>query len=267
MGRTRGTFNTRGMWLAGGVLAAVLALTGYAVLSGGDGDGGSTPAGSGGASASASASPGPSATYAPPEDWTEPNSWAALPRGKRTDEHGSEVGFPRSTEGAVAMMAAMNTTVIEDKRSTVDEQLRIYHSYVGKADRSADNAEQIEHQAVDTDKDLAQQMGVRPGGPLPVGAYVRSTAIGFKVIKKSDTEVSAWVLERVVQKDGEMKKEAGSYTRTLAGVQWQDGDWKMTGAATTRALQDVKGKSRPAIVAPGDPEFNQAGWTAIREAS
>ncbi|MGW3415616.1 hypothetical protein [Streptomyces sp. NPDC000888] len=267
MGRTRGTWSTKGTWLAGGALAAVLALTGYVALSGGDDNGKDTPAGKGGASASASASPGPSATYAPPEDWTEPTSWAALPRGKRTDDHGSQVGFPKSTEGAVAMMLAANTTDIEGEKSNTDEQLRIYRSYIGTADQSSENAEQIELNAIQSDKALAKQMGVSAGQPLPSGAYVRGTVVGYKVIKESDTEVSAWLLSRVVQKDGEMKKESGSYTRTLAGAQWEDGDWKLTGDATARAQSDVQGQAQPKIVAPGDPDFNSSGWTAIREAS
>lgn len=266
MGRTRGTWNTKGMWLAGFVLVAVLALTGYAVLSGGD-DGGDTPADKAKASASAAASPGPSATYAPPADWTEPNSWAALPRGKRTDDHGSQVGFPQTAEGAAAMMLAANTTDIEGSKSNVDEQLRIYRSYIGKADQSSQTAEQIELNAQASDKDLATQMSVSPGQPLPSGAYVRSTVVGYKFIKKSDSEVSAWLLSRVVQKNGEMAKEDTSYTRTLAGAQWQDGDWKLTGDATARAQQDVQGQAQPHIVAPGDADFNTAGWTAIREAS
>ncbi|MFD0253669.1 hypothetical protein ACFVGX_22445 [Streptomyces sp. NPDC127113] len=264
MGRTRGTWNTKGTWLAGAALAAVLALTGYAVLSGDD-EGGDTPAKGPSASASASTSPGP--TYAPPEDWTEPDQWSALPRGKRTDDRGSQVGFPKSTEGAVSMMVAANATAIEGERSNADEQLRIYHSYIGKADQSSQNAEQIELNAQESDKALAKQVGVSAGQPLPAGAYVRNTVVGFKLIKKSDTEVSAWLLSRVVQKNGEMEKEKGSYTRTLAGAQWEDGDWKLTGDATARAQSAVQGQTQPRIVAPGDADFNSAGWTAIREAS
>ncbi|MGW5042176.1 hypothetical protein ACWEQK_28865 [Streptomyces parvulus] len=266
MGRTRGAWNSKGTWAAGVALAALLAFTGYAVLSGDEDS--DTPS-KGGSSASASGSPseGPSATYAPPDDWTEPESWAALPRGKRTDDRGSQVGFPQSAEGAVAMMTAANTTAIEGGQSSVDEQLRIYRSYIGAADQSSANAEQIELAALQSDKALAKQMGIKAGQDLPSGAYVRSTVVGFKVIKKSDTEVSAWLLSRVVQKNGEMEKEKGSYTRTLAGAQWQDGDWKLTADATAQAQQDVQGQAQPAMAAPGDAEFNQAGWTALRQAS
>ncbi|MFF0170194.1 hypothetical protein [Streptomyces prasinus] len=265
MGRTRGAWNTKGTWAAGIALAALLAFTGYAMLNGGDEDT-DTPS-KGGSSASASVSPGPSATYVPPDDWTEPHSWVALPRGKRTDDGGSSIGYPQSPEGAVAMMAAANTTLIEGEKSNVDEQLRIYHSYIGTADQSSENAEQIELAAIQSDKALAKQLGVSPGQPLPSGAYVRSTVVGYKVIKESDSEVSAWLLARVVQKNGETEKEKGSYTRTLAGAQWESGDWKLTGDATARAQQDVQGQAQPAMAAPGDPEFNQAGWTAIRQAS
>ncbi|MFF3127752.1 hypothetical protein ACFVRD_36910 [Streptomyces sp. NPDC057908] len=263
MARTRGTWNTKGMWFAGAGLAVVLALTGYAVFNGDDG-GTDTPAKSG---SSASAAPSPSATYAPPDDWTEPNQWAALPRGERTDERGSTVGFPKSTEGAVAMMVAANTTAIEGEKSNADEQLRIYHSYIGKADQSSENAKAIELNAIESDKAFAKRMGVEAGQPLPPGAYVRSAVVGYKVISKSDTEVSVWLLSRAVQKTGETKTESGSYTRTLAGAQWEGGDWKLTSEATERAQQAVQEQPQPKMAAPGDPEFNASGWTAMREAS
>ncbi|WP_455355938.1 hypothetical protein [Streptomyces sp. SYSU K217416] len=265
MGRTRstGTWNTKGVWFAGAALAAVLALTGYALLNG-DEDGTDAP---GKAGASASADPGPSATYAAPEDWTEPERWAALPRGKRTDERGSEVGFPHTDEGAVAMMAAANTTAVEGNTSNVDEQLRLYYGYIGQADQSSDAAERVELNAIDSDKAIARSMGVKPGQPLPPGAYVRSNVVGFKVIKKSSDEVSVWLLSRVVQKAGETAKEEGSYSRTLIGAQWQGEDWKLSVPATRRAQEDSQSQSEPKMVAPGDAEFNAAGWTAIREAS
>lgn len=264
MSRTRGTWNTKGTWIAGAALAAVLALTGYAMLSGGD-DGDGT-AGKGGASPSASSSASPSATYAPPDDWSEPDRWAALPRGARTDKNGSAVGYPHTTQGAVAMMAAANTTSIEPGRSTVDEQLRIYRSYLAKADQSDQNAEAIELAALNADKALHKQMGVSASQELPSGAYLRTNVVGFKVIKESSGEVSVWLLARAAQKAGETAKESTSYTRTLAAAVWEDGDWKLSSAATQRAQQDAQG-DEPKMVAPGDAAFNEAGWTAIREAS
>lgn len=265
MGRTRGTWNTKGVWVTGGLAAAVLLLTGYVMFTGDDG--GTGAAGKGGASPGVSSSASSTATYAAPEDWTEPVRWAALPRGERRDSRGSEVGYPQSAEGAAAMAAAANTTGVDAQRSTVDEQLRLYYSYVGKTDQTSDNAETIELSALQTDKTLHRAMGVSAGQPLPVGAYVRSTVVGYKVIKATSGEVSLWLLARVTQKTGETAKESGSYTRTLAGTQWQDGDWKLTGQATQRAQQAVQGQTEPTMAAPGDEAFNAAGWTAIREAS
>ncbi|PNG20228.1 hypothetical protein [Streptomyces cahuitamycinicus] len=264
MGRTRGTWSTKGTWFAGAALAAVLALTGYAVLNGGDDDAdasksGSTP------SASVSASPGPSASYEQPDDWTEPTRWVALPRGKRTNEHGSQVGFPHTTEGAVATAAAVNTVSMETDRDTGDEQLRIYYSYVSKADQSEEHAAQIELESIQADKQLHKELSVPVGEPLPPGAYMRSSVIGYKVIRESDDEVSVWLLSRVARKAGETAKESVGYTRTLNAVVWENGDWKLSGKATQRALDAQPAK--PKIVAPGDAAFNSAGWTAIREAS
>ncbi|PJE97108.1 hypothetical protein CUT44_14080 [Streptomyces carminius] len=263
MSRTRGTWNTKGIWLVGAALAAVLALTGY-VLLGGDEDGSDT-SGKGGASPSGSASAAP--TYKAPEQWTEPERWTALPRGERTDDRGSAVGFPRTTEGAVAMAAAANTTTVEADRSNVDEQLRIYHSYLSEADRTGENAEAVELNALQTDKMLRKQMGVGAGQPLPSGAYVRNYVVGYQVVTETDGEVGVWLLTRVTQKTGELEKESSSYTRTLAGVVWEGGDWKLSAAATERAQHQAQTQGEPEMVAPGDAEFNAAGWTAIREAS
>ncbi|MFF7873096.1 hypothetical protein ACFZDM_02480 [Streptomyces californicus] len=260
----------RSVWFVGAALAAVFALTGCATVNGdggggGDSGGGAVP-GKAGSPSSASADPEPSG-YAQPEDWTDPQRWAALPRGKRTDERGSEVEFPHTTEGAVAMAVASNQTAMEGENTTVDEQLRLYHAYVSERDQSPEVAERVEKHALDTDKMLAQDMGIAAGDPLPPGAYVRTTVVGFKVIKKSSHEVGVWVLARVVQKKGEIEREDSSYTRTLIGVEWQDGDWKLSTGVTRQAQQDVQGQTEPKMVAPGDAEFNAVGWTAIREAS
>ncbi|MGI5484996.1 hypothetical protein [Streptomyces lavendofoliae] len=265
MARTRGSWNSPSIWVAGAAAAAVATLTGYLMFSGDD-SASSTPA-KGGTGSSVSSPAGPPPSYAAPSDWTEPERWVALPRGQRTDAGGSEVGFPHTVEGAVAMLKAANTTVIEGDRSNVDEQLRIYRSYVGKADQSAGNAKQIEKNAEQTDRVLRRRAGVLPGEPLPSGAYVRSYVVGYKVIKASPDEVSVWVLARVTQKTGELDNESSSFTRTLAGAQWQDGDWKMTGAAIRNARHATQGKAKPEMAAVGDAAFNDAAWTAIREAS
>ncbi|MFD7324265.1 hypothetical protein ACFV9D_24740 [Streptomyces sp. NPDC059875] len=256
----------KGMWAAGVAAAAVVILTGCAMFTGDGDDGPKTPA-KGGASVSASASASPSPSYAVPDDWTEPKLWAALPRGERTDSRGSQVGFPHTAEGAVAMLAAANTTAIEGQQTNVDEQLRLYYSYVATADQTPEKAERLELKAIETDKKIAKSMSVTPGNVLPSGAYVRSHVVGFKIIKKSADEVAVWLLTRGTQKNGETEKESGSYARSVMGAQWQDGDWKLTGDAALRAAQQASGETKPAMVAPGDAEFNSAGWTAIREAS
>ncbi|MGW6319058.1 hypothetical protein ACWFRU_42305, partial [Streptomyces sp. NPDC055099] len=169
MGRTRSAWKGKSVWFAGAALAAVLALTGYAIFSG-DGDGGDAP-GKAGSSSSAAADPKPS--YEQPEDWTDPQRWAALPRGKRTDERGSEVEFPHTTEGAVAALAASSNNTVEGSTSHVDEQLRLYYSYVAKEDQSEAAAERVELGSIDNGKVISRDMGLKPGAPMPSGAYVR----------------------------------------------------------------------------------------------
>ncbi|MGW9370426.1 hypothetical protein ACWGVR_10480 [Streptomyces xanthophaeus] len=268
MSRARGAWNTKGTWAAVVALSAVLILTAYAMLGGNDDtDAGAQAPAKGGPSASVSGAPSPEGTYVTPDDWTEPERWTALPRGQRTDERGSQVGFPHSLEGAAATAVAATSVRIEGDRLAVNEQVRAYHSYFGKGDQSPANLTTIEQGGKDTDKQLASEMGITAGQPLPAGAYMRSAAVGYKVVKASGDEVSVWVLARVVQKNGEMAKEAASYTRSLVAAQWQDGDWKLTTDALARALKAVEGQAEPPIVAPGDAAFNAGGWTAIREAS
>ncbi|GLX41118.1 hypothetical protein Sros01_71910 [Streptomyces roseochromogenus] len=268
MSRTRGAWNTKGTWIAGLALASVVVLSGYALLSGGS----TTSAGSGkpvspNPGASAPGAPGPVATYTVPKDWSEPEHWVALPRGARADEQGNPVGFPHTGEGAVAMMAEATKMTIAAGRSYATERMRIFDAYYGKGDRTPKNAETVKAGGVELDKGLARDMGVSQGQPLPAGAYLRVQVIGFKVIKKSDDEVSAWILTRAVQKNSEMAPETAAIATTLVGVQWQDGDWKQTVDATYRGLGDSKATPEPAAVAPGDQAFNSAGWTALREAS
>lgn len=116
-----------GLWAAAGTAAVVLGLTGYMVLAGGDG--GDDAAGGGvspGPSVSVSLPSTPGPTYTIPADWTEPDRWAVLPTGTGTDIHGNPTGFEHTTEGALAVLAAVNSTEVEGSRSLADEQLANY---------------------------------------------------------------------------------------------------------------------------------------------
>ncbi|MDA5279883.1 hypothetical protein [Streptomyces sp. Isolate_45] len=267
MSRTRGTWNSAGVWVAGVALAAVLGLTGYSLLSGDEAGSGTPAASTPAPGAAGQATPSPVTTYAPPKDWSEPQRWAVLPRGQNTDIHGSKVGYPHTKEGAIAMLLEGNKTSIGDGRTGRTEQLRVYHSYFAKSDQSDDRKRLIEQQGKGVDDRLAQQAGVSPGSPLPAGSYQRVTPIGFKIVTQSNDEVAVWVLSNATSRFGETAKEGGAYSRTLVAAQWVDNDWKLTVEAGVRAFKEVKGKEQPQIVAPGDAQFNAAGWTALREAS
>ncbi|MFE1230570.1 hypothetical protein [Streptomyces sp. NPDC058745] len=264
MARTRSVWHGKLTLAAVGLCAAVLALTGYAMFTGDD-EGEAPAAGKGGPKASASASASPS--YSVPDNWTEPALWAALPRGQRTDDRGSQVGFPHTPEGAVAMLMAATASSVEGDQSSVDQQLRSYYSYLVKAEQTGSTERNIKQNGQNIDKEVASGAGAAPGQPLPSGVYMRSHVVGFKIIKESPDEVNVWLLARAVHKYGETAKESGSYTRAVAGAVWQDGDWKLSGKATDRAAREARSQPKPEMVAPGDAAFNTSGWTAIREAS
>ncbi|GHB76113.1 hypothetical protein GCM10010331_75000 [Streptomyces xanthochromogenes] len=265
----RGSLNSKGVWAAGGVAVAVLALTAVAMFNGSDGGGDDGAAGKkASASAGRTASGAPAPTYTMPDNWTEPAKWAALPRGERSDKYGSQVGFPHTAEGAMGLALAANSTAVQaGGRSAVDERLRTYNSYLATADRSTQAAKAVELGGIDVDKDFHQQAGVTPEQDLPSGAYMRNTPVGYKVIKAAPDEVSAWLLARVSTKTAETAKESVTYTVTVVGVRWEAGDWKLSVETTAKAQDQAQGQAAPEAVAPGDAAFNAAGWTAIREAS
>ncbi|WP_424217700.1 hypothetical protein ACN20G_36665 (plasmid) [Streptomyces sp. BI20] len=245
----------------------VLVLTAYSITSGDDDNERTPPSAAtpGVTAPTPPASPAPS--YSRPREWTEPQRWTALPPGSRTDDHKNPVGFPRTTEGAVASMLPPNSSRIEGTRSARVEQREHFESYMEKAYRTPENLRKTEEQAAALDRDLAKEMGVAQGSPLPPGAYVHATVVGYKIIKQSDTEVSAWLLSRVVQKNGELEQEVASYRLTISGARWESDDWKIGLMTTAEATQAVEGRAEPPIVAVGDKAFNDGGWTAIRSAS
>ncbi|WP_435279385.1 hypothetical protein [Streptomyces sp. 1222.5] len=237
---TRGS-GIKGLWAVGVAVATVLAITGcQATESDADGlEQGNGAKASPSASRLRSAEP----VFSVPDDWTEPDRWAVLPQGERADSYGSPVGFPHDLKGAVAMFTAAQGTDITEQKSVVDEHLRVY-PYIAPEDRTAGNAERVELGAQRTDNNLHRQMGVKPDGPLPDGAYLRTTVVGFKVVKSSPDEVSAWLLSRVAQKAGGMEREEISYTGTLMAGRWEAGDWKLSTKAVLAARQVPGGRAR-----------------------
>lgn len=251
------------VWGAVAVAAAVVGLTGYVIVAGDDPE---TADSTGRGRPSASASP--DAEYTAPEEWDEPERWAALPRGERDDERGREVGFPHSTQGAVALLVAATTTTVEGDHTTVDEHLELMRSYYPEEDQTSYDELRATQAARMLDDKLRRQMGLSiKQEELPPGAYARNIPIGYKIIEESEDVVTAWLLARFTVSAGETQPEKSSYTRTLLAARWDEDarDWKVAIEATQDALKARPAK--PRIAAPGDPTFNAAGWTAIRQAS
>lgn len=250
-------------WGIGGTTAVLLLLTGYAAFFSGDGE----PSRTSDRPAAAATDAGPDPTYAAPSDWTEPERWAALPRGARTDRFGNEVGFPQTAEGAVAMLVTANATEVKSGHTHVDVQRDVYGSYLIPGDRTEENIRKIERAAAESDTAVRRDMGLPETDDLPPGAYSRNHVIGFKVIEASPTEVTMWLLSRATVRPGETEKEESAYTSLLAAAEWSGGDWWLSAASTESAIRRHGRDQRPEIAAPGDAVFNTARWTAIRAAS
>ncbi|MET9399318.1 hypothetical protein [Kitasatospora sp. NPDC002965] len=273
--RTRGSGLNRGLvWGAGIALAAVATLTAYSALTGNDDH--NNPS----ASQSESASPASPGTFSPgtstpqaapsytaPGSWTEPLRWLALPRGTKNGADGTQTGWPDTTDGAVALLVAASTTNMQGSHGMVDQQMAIYNNYLAAADQSPANAEKIKASAAKTDANSRSDLGLPASGPLPSGAFVRANVVGFRIIESSPSEVTAYLLTKVSQKAGETAPLKDSYVVSVLGASWQDTDWKLSTKASAHAVAQTQGQQQPAIASPGDVAFNDAGWTAIRQAS
>ncbi|MBC3985868.1 hypothetical protein H8N01_25660 [Streptomyces sp. AC536] len=168
----------------------------------------------------------------------------------------------------MAMLVKANETEAQGEHSMADELMEIYDSYMT---RESNRTEEYKRKAADiaarNDAALRQSMGLPNDGKLPPGAYMRATVLGFRIVESSDDQVSAWLLSRVTASAGELEEERVSYTSNVAAAHWENGDWKIGPDDMERAAEVTEKRSRPAIVAPGDRQFNEAGWTAIRQAS
>ena len=89
--------------------------------------------------------------------------------------------------------------------------------------------------------------------------------LGNSAGKPQEPDTQAFTLDLALRV---LESAVGPRTTVQSPLRWaEDGDWKLSSAATVRASEQVQGKARPQMAAPGDAAFNSAGWTAIREAS
>ncbi|MET8624619.1 hypothetical protein ABZW30_12830 [Kitasatospora sp. NPDC004669] len=207
-------------------------------------------------------------TYGIPSTWTDPVRWAALPRGSRTAATtGDQTGFPNTVEGAVAVLVAGTATNLQPGTSLADQQVAIYHTYLSGADQSPDGEAKVRAKAQQTEAENRSDLGLPAAGPLPSGAFVRGNVVGFKVIQASSDEVTVYLLTKVSRKAGESSPVKDAYVISVLGAVWQDTDWKMSVKASSDAVAQTRGQQSPALAAPGDAKFNDAGWTALRQAA
>ncbi|MFF2542889.1 hypothetical protein ACFVUY_10000 [Kitasatospora sp. NPDC058063] len=251
-------------WGAGAMLATVVALTGYTILSHDDRPTIPQPAAAppSPSQSSTTAVPVPVSTYTLPATWTEPDRWLAVPRGTST-LNGHKVAFPHSTDGAIGMLVACSGFDIEGSTTLVDEQLAFYRAYTAAADQTSDREQRIRQGAARTDAHVRAAMGLPESGPLPAGAWVRTSMVGFKLIQAGPDAVTAHLLLRNAWKPSGSRPESISYAVGTIGVVWREGDWRLDPSGGASPAPETV----PEIAAPGDTAFNTQGWTAIRQAS
>lgn len=70
----------------------------------------------------------------------------------------------------MAALAAANTATVEGSTDNEDQQLRLYCSYISKADQPEAAAERVELGSMESGKAIVRETGLKPSAPMPPGA-------------------------------------------------------------------------------------------------
>ncbi|MFG2913114.1 hypothetical protein ACGF0D_09510 [Kitasatospora sp. NPDC048298] len=161
------------------------------------------------------------------------------------------------------MLVASSGFDVEGSTTLVDEQLTFYRTYTATADQTADREQRVRQGAARADARARATMGLPESGPLPVGAWVRTGMVGFKLVQARPDAVTAHLLLRTARKSAESSPESVSYAVGTVGVVWRESDWRLDPSGGSSPAPEAV----PGIAAPGDAAFNAQGWTAVRQAS
>ena len=183
---------------------------------------------------------------------TPPKDGVVLPEG------GSQVGgrpveFPYTDLGAVAVQAEVAKGQVG---FDYDQATAIAGLYA-----AADDKATFEQRSRDAVALRRKQAGVPAQGEVPAPASYAVTPIAFTVDELDTDYYVVNLLSYVTLTTTEGKVSDFLYAGTQL-VRWIDGDWKLA-QGTDAEHQQLIEEGQPQAVAPGTPEFEQAGWVSI----
>jgi hypothetical protein len=204
---------------------------------------------------SSSGEPTAVSTQEAPAAETAPKDGVTLPEGA-SQVNGYPVEFPYSDLGAVAAQAEVAKAQVG---FDYDQAAAVAGIYAAPGHR-----EVFEYRSRDAVALRRQQAGVPRDGEVPAPASYALTPVAFTV-EELDTDYYAVNLLSYVTLTGtDGKIKDGLYAGTQL-LQWIDGDWKLV-QGSSENIQRLVDAGQPEAVAPGTPEFEQAGWIRINGA-
>jgi hypothetical protein len=239
--------------------AAVVLLAGIVVslVAGGSGDGADpSPAPTGSPAGNDNGGPDddpgydPAETTQPPSDYAAPDEWVQLPTGSGMEE-GLPVGFPQTSEGAVAMVVSSTRTGWTWDVAQAESGARVYVN----ADEREDALAMVDGSV----RAVREYVGIAQNGPIPEGAALNAAPIGVQWEELEDGSVRVSTLTRVTFTPGGGEPTTNHLHTTVNDAVWEDGDWQVH-SVPAEVVQDV---TDPADI--GSEEFNSLGWIAIQE--
>ncbi len=183
---------------------------------------------------------------------TPPKDGVVLPQGA-SQVDGYPVQFPYTDLGAVAVQAEVAKGQVG---FDYDQATAIAGIYAAPEDKAT-----FEQRSRDAVALRRKQAGVSAEGEVPAPASYAVTPVAFTVEELDTDYYVVNLLSYVTLTTAEGKVSDFLYAGTQL-VRWTDGDWKLVQGSGAE-YQQLINEGQPQAVAPGTPEFEQAGWIPI----
>ncbi|MGE9809522.1 hypothetical protein [Janibacter sp. G1551] len=189
-----------------------------------------------------------------------PEDGVVIPTG--ADQHdGYPTGFPQTDLGAVALQVELAKAQVG---FDYDQAVTVAGLYADTDDKTA-----FEKRARDAVALRRQQAGVAAEGEAPAPASYAVTPIAY-TLEELDTGYYAVNLLSYVtltNTDGDVEDSLYAGTQLIRWVEVDSagnkvGDWRLV-EGSSEDLERLVAEGQPKAVAPGTPEFEQAGWVPI----
>lgn len=183
---------------------------------------------------------------------TPPKDGVVLPRGASQLE-GHPVQFPYTDLGAVAVQAEVAKGQVG---FDYDQAAALADIYAAPKDKAI-----FEQRSRDAVALRRKQAGVSAQGEVPAPASYAVSPVAFTVEELASDYYVVNLLSYVTLTTTEGTVSDFLYSGTQL-VRWIDGDWKLV-QGSGADYQQLVDEGQPQAVAPGTPEYEQAGWIQI----